>query len=95
MLAAAPSGCRRIVTPAGEAILALLAERRPQASICPSEAARRLAGPEGDWRAQMADVHAAVDELVASGAISLSWKGVLLAVHPTQKRRGPYRIARR
>ncbi len=72
------------------AIRALLAERAPGATICPSEAARRLAGPQGDWRAEMAAVHAAVDAMTAQGTIALSWRG-----EPKQKRRGPYRIARR
>ena len=72
------------------AILALLGERAEGATICPSEAARRIAGPQGDWRAEMAAVHAAADALHDRGAIALSWKGV-----PMQKRRGPYRIARR
>jgi predicted cupin superfamily sugar epimerase len=75
---------------AAEAILALLADRAAGATIRPSEAARRLAGPQGDWRAEMEAVHAAADTLVAAGAITLSWRGV-----PMQKRRGPYRIARR
>jgi len=73
-----------------EAILALLAERAAGATICPSEAARRLAGPQGDWRTEMDAVHAATDRLAEQGAVSLSWKG-----SPMQKRRGPYRIARR
>ena len=73
-----------------DAILALLAERTAGATICPSEAARRLRGPEGNWRAHMDAVHAATDALVASGVIALSWQG-----QPMQKRRGPYRIARR
>jgi hypothetical protein len=77
------------VTPA-EAILSLLAERAASATICPSEAARRLAGPHGDWRAKMDAVHAAADALLAEGRIALSWKGAGM-----QKRRGPYRIARR
>ena len=72
------------------AIMALLERRAPGATICPSEAARRLAGPDGDWRAEMADIHAAADRLADTGAIALSWKGA-----PMQKRRGPYRIARR
>ena len=72
------------------AILSLLDERAADATICPSEAARRCAGPEGNWRAHMAQVHAAVDALVAQGAITLSWQGAMM-----QKRRGPYRIARR
>lgn len=75
---------------AEQAILTLLAERAEGATICPSEAARRLAGPHGDWRAHMAAIHAAADTLVERGAIALSWKGAL-----KQKRRGPYRIARR
>jgi len=78
------------LNPAAAAILALLAERAEGASICPSEAARRLAGPDGDWRAVMDRVHAAVDLMLDDGVISLSWKG-----RPMQKRRGPYRIARR
>lgn len=78
-----------------EAILALLAERAPGATICPSEAARRLAGPHDDWRAEMDAIHAAADALAECGAIALSWKGAALPFTPTQKRRGPYRIARR
>lgn len=73
-----------------QAILALLAERASGTTICPSEAARRLAGPNGDWRAEMDAVHAAVDGMAASGLIALSWKGASM-----KKRRGPYRIARR
>jgi hypothetical protein len=72
------------------AILALLAERAAGATICPSEAARRLAAPDGDWRAHMDAVHAAADALAKAGMIALSWRGT-----PMQKRRGPYRIARR
>lgn len=73
-----------------QAIRALLDERAEGATICPSEAARLLAGPQGDWRAEMEAVHAAVDALADAGALRLSWKGVEM-----QKRRGPYRIARR
>ncbi|WP_086607187.1 DUF3253 domain-containing protein [Erythrobacter donghaensis] len=73
-----------------DAILAVLAERAANATICPSEAARLLAGPQGDWRAEMAAIHAATDALVDQGALRLSWRGA-----PMQKRRGPYRIARR
>lgn len=75
---------------AAEAILALLAQRAEGATICPSEAARLIAGPDGDWRSEMAAVHAATDRLLEAGTIALSWKG-----EPKQKRRGPYRIARR
>ena len=75
---------------AGEVILALLASRAEGATICPSEAARLLAGPQGDWRAEMEAVHAATDALIEAGTIALSRKGTEM-----QKRRGPYRIARR
>ncbi|MFM7378696.1 MAG: DUF3253 domain-containing protein [Erythrobacter sp.] len=75
---------------AGAAILALLGQRAKGTTICPSEAARLIAGPQGDWRAEMEAVHAATDALLAQGAITLSWKG-----ETKQKRRGPYRIARR
>jgi hypothetical protein len=75
---------------AEEAILGLLAVRAAGATICPSEAARRLAGPQGDWRAEMDAVHTAADALLERGTITLSWKGAT-----QQKRRGPYRIARR
>ena len=77
------------MTPA-EAILTLLAGRADGATICPSEAARRIAGPQGDWRAEMDAVHAAADRLLDEGRIAISWKGAGM-----QKRRGPYRIARR
>ena len=73
-----------------QAILDLLAKRGPGKTICPSEAARAVAGPHGDWRSEMEGVHEASDALLKSGAITLSWKGV-----ETKKRRGPYRIARR
>jgi len=72
------------------AILALLDQRGSGKTICPSEAARRLAGPEGDWRARMREVHESVDSLLEEGAITLSWKG-----KPLDQRRGAYRIARR
>jgi len=71
----------------GAKIAEMLAARRPDATICPSEVARALAGEGGDWRARMEEVHAAVDGLVAAGAVRLSWKGAAMAV-----RGGPYRI---
>ena len=70
------------------AILGLLEERRPGATICPSEAARRL--NREHWRGEMERVHAAVDALLANGEIALSWKGKRL-----EGRQGPYRIERR
>ncbi len=69
------------------AIRNLLAKRPAGASICPSEAARLIAGSNGDWRDAMHHVHHAVDRIHCNGAIALSWKGKPLAV-----RKGPYRI---
>ncbi len=77
--------------PAHAATQALLDARAAGATICPSEVARALASAAGsdDWRARMPDVHAAVDAMMADGAVRLSWKGVALPA-----REGPYRIAR-
>ncbi len=72
------------------AILQLLDQRSSGKTICPSEAARLLAGPQSNWREHMDEVHVAVDALLAQQSIALSWKGV-----PKSQRRGPYRIARR
>lgn len=69
-------------------MLALLAVRAADATICPSEVARALA-TGGDWRNEMARVHDAVDQLVADGRVRLSWRGAALA-----ERSGPYRIGR-
>jgi hypothetical protein len=51
------------------ALLTLLADRAAEATLCPSEVARALAGAAGseDWRGEMAAVHAAVDAMVAEG----------------------------
>jgi hypothetical protein len=76
------------------AVLTLLADRRPGATICPSEVARKITAEasendEPDWRTAMPIVHAAVDHLVDQKNIRLSWKGRALSA-----RSGPYRIAR-
>lgn len=72
-----------------EATLALLAARAEDATVCPSEVARVVAGEGGAWRKAMPKIHAAVDALVNEGAVRLSWKG-----RPLAMRAGPYRIAR-
>lgn len=74
---------------ASVAILALLANREPEATVCPSEVARKIAAQasSADWRATMPAVHAAVDGLVKQKQITISWKGRRLP-----KRAGPYRI---
>ena len=77
------------MTSAQEAIATLLDRRRQDATICPSEVARYLAGTDEDWRARMPQVHETVDRLLRQRAIRLSWKGRVL-----EKRKGPYRIGR-
>ncbi|TGX52378.1 DUF3253 domain-containing protein [Sphingomonas gei] len=72
---------------ARSATLALLAARAAEATVCPSEVARALAGH--GWREAMPEVHAAVDGLLAEGIVRLSWKGA-----PLVTRAGPYRIGR-
>jgi hypothetical protein len=70
------------------AILDLLAERDPGATICPSEAARRVAGE--DWRSAMGVVHEAAAQLAAAGAVRLSQRGGAVT-QPV----GAYRVGRR
>ena len=74
---------------ASRSIATLLAQRVGK-TVCPSEVARELAGPDGDWRAAMPSVHAAVDRLVDSGEIGITWRGQSLS-----GRDGPYRIGAR
>ena len=77
-----------------QAIMALLDQRGAGKTICPSEAAKRIAASSADgltdWRAFMPQVHAAADALLAAGEVRLSWKGEEIS-----QRRGAYRIARR
>lgn len=70
-------------------VLAMLALRGAETTICPSEVARSVAAQNAgtQWRDAMPLVHEAVDALVADGVVQLSWKGQDL---PT--RAGPYRI---
>ena len=72
-------------------MLALLARRSPESTICPSEVARAIAAAAGttDWRGRMGEVHTAVDLMVAEGLVRLSWKGKAMPA-----RDGPYRIGR-
>lgn len=70
------------------AILALLAERAQNASICPSEAARRIGG-ESRWRALMAPARSAARRLVARGAIEITQRG---AVVDPSSAKGPVRL---
>lgn len=69
------------------AILELLAQRRPGATICPSEVARAEA-PE-DWRPLMPQVRAAAAKLAAAGRIEVTQGG---AVVDPRTAHGPIRL---
>ncbi|MGJ9405880.1 DUF3253 domain-containing protein [Nesterenkonia aurantiaca] len=71
-------------------ILELLAQRAEAATICPSEAARAVAGQQ--WRSQMDAARAAARRLVAAGVVDITQRGEV--VDPTTAR-GPIRIRRR
>ncbi len=63
--------------PAEQAILTLLAARGPEKSICPTDAARLLAGnpPDDKWRASLSPIRLAARRLAVSGAIEILHKG--------------------
>ncbi|WAC65668.1 DUF3253 domain-containing protein [Agrococcus sp. SL85] len=74
------------------AILRLLAARREGATICPSDAARAVAGDdEADWRPRMDDARAAAARLVERGEVVITQGG---AVVDLATARGPIRIRR-
>ncbi|MGY1811489.1 DUF3253 domain-containing protein [Blastococcus sp. SYSU D00820] len=67
----------------------LLDQRRPGASICPSEAARAL--DADGWRALMPDARAAAGRLAVTGAVEVIQGGEVVDVATA---RGPVRIRR-
>ncbi len=71
------------------AIEELLDERRPDASICPSEAARAV-DPEG-WRELMPEARAAAGRLAAAGEVEVTQGGEVVDVASA---RGPVRVRR-
>ena len=71
-----------------QAIRALLNERPGDASICPSEAARRVGG-EDAWRDLMEPARAAARRLVANGEIQITQRGNVVDPSST---RGPIRL---
>ena len=72
-------------------ILALCHERGSGKTICPSEAARRLA-PDGGWRALMDNVRAVAAALAERGEIEISQRGKRVTGRIP---RGPIRLGRR
>lgn len=74
------------------AILELLEDRGPTATICPSDAARAVYEGEGDgWRALMEPARRAVRRLVTAGEVEVTQGG--RSVEPATAR-GPIRIRR-
>ncbi len=63
--------------PAEQAILDTLAARGEHKSICPTEAARALAGnpPDESWRRSLAPVKLAAQRLARAGQIEILRKG--------------------
>jgi hypothetical protein len=70
-------------------ILDLLADRRPGATICPSDAARSVGGD--DWRPLMDDARAAAQRLVDAGEVVITQGGEVVDLATA---RGPIRIRR-
>ncbi len=70
------------------AIIELLQERAPGATICPSEAARQIGG-EDDWRVLMPRARQAARRLTAEGRIDVTQGGEV--VDPAEAR-GPIRL---
>lgn len=79
-----------------ETITDLLAQRAASATICPSEAARAVAGDAGDdgdaWRELMEPARRAARRLVAAGEVEITQGGRV--VDPSTAK-GPIRIRRR
>lgn len=71
------------------AIGELLDQRRPDASICPSEAARAV--DQAGWRELMPDARAAAGRLAATGEVEVTQGGAVVDVGNA---RGPVRIRR-
>jgi hypothetical protein len=72
-----------------QVILDLLAQRRPGATICPSDAARAVA-PD-DWRPLMDAARDAARRLVVAGEVVVTQRGEVVDLDGA---RGPIRIRR-
>jgi hypothetical protein len=72
------------------AILDLLDARGPEKTICPSEAARALAG-DGDFRPYMEPVRDAAARLAGEGRLEVTQKGEAVSI---AEARGPIRLGR-
>ncbi|WP_435012422.1 DUF3253 domain-containing protein [Xanthomonas arboricola] len=72
-------------------IRALLARRRPEQSICPSEVARALSGDEARWRALMPQIRSVATDLAGRDVVQISQRGEVVDVRTV---RGPVRLKR-
>lgn len=70
-----------------QTILALVQQRGPEKTICPSEVARALGGE--DWRDWMNEVRSQGVELVRTGDIVITQKGNII---PPDRIKGPIRF---
>ncbi len=71
-------------------IFALLAQRQPGATICPSEVARALAPEGGAWRGQMPQVRQVAQALSQQNRLRVTRGGV--AVQDATAPGGPIRL---
>lgn len=71
------------------AILKIARARGVEKTLCPSEAARAVAGEGGDWRILMDETRAVAATLVDEGRIDVTQKGKVVEIATA---RGPIRL---
>jgi hypothetical protein len=79
-------------TDLAERIVALLAERRPDVSICPSDVARSLSDDETTWRALMPRIRDVAARLADDDVIRVTQGQATVDLN--QPVRGPIRLRR-
>jgi hypothetical protein len=73
-------------------IVALLGDRSPSSSICPSDVARGLADDESVWRGLMPQVREVAKRMAADGIIRVTQGDSEVAID--EQLRGPIRLRR-
>ena len=79
-------------TDLADRIVALLAERRPDVSICPSDVARSLSDDEATWRGLMPRIRSVAARLADAGVIRVTQGQTTIDLN--QPVRGPIRLRR-